>query len=245
MHPDGPHGAKEGHEEPATAPDPLPDEGTPMNLRRRLAAAAASGVALALGATVLAAAPASATTTSPGNRSLAAVLLSDGNQFDRNWNDYDIVTEAVLAVLAAKPGSPVKVVTDGDVALTAFLPRDDAFRRLVKDLTGTRPKTEKATFEAVAGLGIDTVETVLLYHVVPGATITRAQALKADGARLTTALGSTVKVDVTKRHGKRVIKLVDADRTDRNPRVVKADINKRNKQIAHGVDRVLRPIDLP
>jgi hypothetical protein len=215
-----------------------------MNLRRRLAAAAASGVALALGATVLAAAPASATAT-PGNRSLAAVLLSDGNRFDHNWNDYDIVTEAVLAVLAAKPNSPVKVVTDGNVALTAFLPRDDAFRRLVKDISGTRPKTEKATFEAVAGLGIDTVETVLLYHVVPGATITRAQALKADGAKLTTALGSTVKVDVTKRHGKRVIKLVDADRTDRNPRVVKADINKRNKQIAHGVDRVLRPLDLP
>ena len=31
-----------------------------------------------------------------GTRSLAAVLTADGNQFDSNWYDYDIVTEAVL-----------------------------------------------------------------------------------------------------------------------------------------------------
>ncbi len=68
---------------------------------RRLAAAAASGVALALGATVFAAAPASAT-QKPGTRPLAAVLLSDGNRFDRNSYDYDIVTEAALAVLEAE-----------------------------------------------------------------------------------------------------------------------------------------------
>jgi len=41
------------------------------------------------------------------------------------------------------------------------------------------------------------------------------------------------------------IQLVDADRSDRNPRVAVFDINKGNRQIAHAIDRVLRPSDLP
>jgi hypothetical protein len=42
------------------------------------------------------------------------------------------------------------------------------------------------------------------------------------------------------------ITLKDRDKDDRDPKVVlKAlDLNKGNKQIAHGIDRVLRPIDL-
>ena len=53
--------------------------------------------------------------------------------------------------------------------------------------------------------------------------------------------GGTVRVDVAWWR----INLIDADRNDRNPRVVKFDINKGNKQIAHAIDRVLRPVDLP
>ena len=83
---------------------------------------------------------------------------------------------------------------------------------------------------------------VLLYHVVPGATITYRQALKAKGARLTTALeGSTVRVKVRHRV---FVELVDADRNDRNPFVVQPNLNKGNRQIAHGIDRVLRPVNL-
>ncbi len=131
------------------------------------------------------------------------------------------------------------------MALTAFLPRDAAFKQLVKELTGSYPKSERAAFTTVAGLGIDTVETVLLYHVVPGATINRKAALTADGAKLTTAQGGKITVDVYRRHGTKRIKLKDADRNDRDPRVVRFDINKGNTQIAHGIDRVLRPVDLP
>ena len=149
-----------------------------MTLRRtltRLGAVALTGI-LAAG---LAAAPAGATTTSPGERSLAAVLTSDGNTFDRNWYDYDIVTEAVLAVLAAKPNSPVAVLADGSVPLTAFIPNDRAFQVLVHDLTGRWPSTEKKTFDQlVAAVGVDAVESVLLYHVVPGATIRAKDAVK-------------------------------------------------------------------
>jgi hypothetical protein len=214
-----------------------------MNLRRLGVSAAVLGLAAA---TIAPVASASASTPAPlGTRSLAAVLTSDGNQFDRNWYDYDVVTEAVLAVLDAKPNSPVKVLTDGTVPLTAFIPNDRAFQVLVRDLTGKTPRTERATFQAVAGLGIDTVEAVLLYHVVPGATITKKDAVKANGAVLTTALGATFTVKVYNRYLP-IIELRDQDPNDvnpfLNPRAL--DINKGNRQIAHGIVFVLRPADL-
>jgi uncharacterized surface protein with fasciclin (FAS1) repeats len=208
-------------------------------------AAAVAGAVLV--ASALTAAPATAHGKSKplGTKSLAAVLTAGKVGFDRNGSDYDILTAAVLAVLKAKPASPVGVLADGTTALTAFLPNDRAFERLVADIQHSkRLPGEKQAFTAVAGLGIDTVETVLLYHVVPGATITKKAALKADGASLKTAAGSSIKVDVYGFCWKRV-KLIDADRSDRDPRVNKFDINKGNRQIAHGIDRVLRPIDLP
>ena len=179
-----------------------------------------------------------------GTSSLATLLAKDGSGFDRNPNDFDIADNAVRAVLAAKPSSPVAVLADGTTPLTAFLPTDRAFRRLASELTGKRYRSEQAVFAALAAkLGIDTIESVLLYHVVPGATITFKQARRSDGAVLTTALsGATIRVDVTR--GNRIY-LVDADTNDRNPRIVRRDLNKGNRQIAHGIDRVLRPVDLP
>ena len=218
-----------------------------MKLRRSIA------LSVAAGAAILMAAPsaASAAPTAPaptGTRSLAAVLTANGNgQFDSNPFDYDIVTQAVLAVVGAKPSSPVALLTNGNVALTAFLPPDFAFRDLVRQLTGTSYASEKDVFNAlVAAAGVDTIETVLLYHVVPGATITSSDALNADGAALATAQGGTVKVDVVvKWLG--VVKLVDQDPTDANPYLnpFALNINKGNKQIAHGITAVLRPVDLP
>ena len=216
-----------------------------MKLRRSIA------LSVAAGAAILMAAPsaASAAPTAPtGTRSLAAVLTANGNgQFDGNPFDYDIVTQAVLAVVGAKPASPVGLLTKGDVALTAFLPPDFAFRDLVRQLTGRSYASEKDVFNAlVAAAGVDTIETVLLYHVVPGPTITSKHAVNADGATLTTAQGGTITVDVVvKWLG--LVKLVDQDPTDANPYLnpFALDINKGNKQIAHGITAVLRPVDLP
>ena len=72
--------------------------------------------------------------------------------------------------------------------------------------------------------------------------MTYGAARKADGARLETALGKHLRVNVPRG----TVRLGDADRDARNPRVIKAakDVNKGNKQIAHGIDRVLRPMDL-
>jgi len=207
-----------------------------MGIKKSITAGTAVAATAALGFGVVAAAPASA---KAGNDPLAGVLV-DGNKFDKNGKDYDIVTEAVLAVLAEKPDSPVSLLTDGTVRLTAFVPQDRAFFPLVKALTGKKPKNERAAFKAVASLGIDTVEAVLLYHVVPGSTITAKKALKANGAKLETAQGGTIKVKV---RGKSIT-LKDKDPDLKNPKVVQVNINKGNKQIAHGINRVLLPVNL-
>src|SRR6476469_858231 len=153
-----------------------------MKISRRITALAA-GLALTASTVLLTAAPAEAHAKHQlGRRSLAALLAKDGSSFDRNWNDYDILDNAVHAVLAADPKSPVAVLADGSVPLTAFLPTDRAFRRLASDLTGKNYTIEKAVCAAVASLGIPTVEKVLLYHVVPGKTIRYGAALRANGA---------------------------------------------------------------
>jgi hypothetical protein len=208
---------------------------------------AAALLAVGLGVASTGSAAAATHTQSLGTKSLASVLLADGNRFDRNWYDYDIVTEAVLAVLAAKPDSPVSVLTKGDVALTAFLPNDRAFQVLVADLTKKWIWNEEQVFTTLAGaVGIDTIEAVLLYHVVPGATIDSATALRSDNATLATALpGASFTVDVISKRFK-IVQLKDNDPNDVNPYLNPRalDINKGNRQIAHGIVFVLRPLDI-
>ena len=214
-----------------------------MNLRRLGVIATTLGLA----ATAAVAAPtATASDTATGTHSLAAVLTSDGNRFDRNWYDYDIVTEAVLAVLANKPASPVGLLTDGTVPLTAFIPNDRAFQVLAYDLTKKWPTTEEKTFDAlVAAAGVDALEQVLLYHVVPGAAITKKAAVNANGASLTTAQGGTIGVRVYNKYLP-IVELRDKDTNDvnpfLNPRAL--DLNAGNAQVAHGIVFVLRPLDL-
>jgi hypothetical protein len=210
---------------------------------RRLGVTAA---ALGLAAVAVAPAASAHTTSTPGTRSLAQVLTSDGNRFDRNWSDYDIVTEAVLAVLAAKPDSPVGLLTDGSVPLTAFIPNDRAFQLLAYDLTKKWPRTEEKTFTSlVSAVGVPAIEQVLLYHVVPGAAITKRAAVNANGAVLTTAQGGTIRVRVYSRYLP-IVELRDKDPNDVNPFLDPRalDINAGNRQVAHGILFVLRPQDL-
>jgi uncharacterized surface protein with fasciclin (FAS1) repeats len=179
------------------------------------------------------------------DRTLAEVLLADSAKddadgFDRRWWDYDIVTQAVLLF-----PDLVEAASDPDAELTVFLPKDIAFYRLVKDLTGTWPKSEADAFAAVASLGVDTVKAVLTYHIVPGA-ISYRDALRADGAVLTTLGGGTIEVDVKKRWWGTRVTLIDADTDDRNPRVVRPNIGgELANGYAHGINLVLRPVDLP
>src|SRR4051812_23262089 len=113
-------------------------KGTPMTIRKLATRIAAAAVAGTLAAGTLPAVGAQVHGPSKlGTRSLAAVLTRDTGGFDRNGKDFDVLTAAVLAVLQAKPNSPVKVLTDGSVALTAFIPNDTAFRLLARDLGGS------------------------------------------------------------------------------------------------------------
>jgi len=219
-----------------------------MIRRTRWSLALLASLPLTLAGTLVAPAAQAHTSHHPlGTRSLATVLAADGHGFDRRAKDYDVLDAAVGAVLTAKPDSAVAVLADGTTPVTAFLPNDRAFRRLAHGLTGRWYRSESRVFSKLAGaLGVDTIESVLLYHVVPGATITSRQAQRSDGAELATALsGASVTVDVRGcyRHHRRVT-LVDLDPDARNARVVQPNINKGNRQIAHGVNRVLRPVDL-
>lgn len=229
-----------------------------QTLRRR-AAAVLAATALGAGTALVAAPAASAHQSSPptGTRSLAEVLGNDlvpGNGFDRDWRDVDIVREAADAVIATKgvDGTPVALLADGTVPLTVFVPDDRAFRVLVHDLTGRWLSSESKVFAELAALPIDTVEAVLLYHVVPGATIgsddvRRLYRAPVADRTLATAQGGSVVVKVwLPSRAFPIVELRDADHDDANPflRPRALDINAGNVQIAHGISRVLRPIDL-
>ncbi len=209
-----------------------------MKRSRLIGGIAAAAIVLPLAAV---AAPA-ASAADMGTTSLASVLTSGQQGFDQDYKDYDILTAAVQAVLKANPNSPVKVLADGNTALTAFIPNDKAFMNLASALTKKKVTTEAAAFKAVASLGIPTVEKVLEYHVVPGATILSGDALKANGAKLKTALpGKTIGVKVVASPAS--ITLVDYNKALPNPKVIlsQVDINKGNMQVAHGIDAVLMP----
>lgn len=198
---------------------------------------AALGLGLAAATLVPAVAPASA---APAKPTLAQILLSDSksdwkNGFDRNPNDFDIVTQALLLF----PDLVDAASNPGDY--TVFLPTDYAFRRLVFDLTGKKVYAEADVFKAVAGLGVDTVKAVLQYHIIAGSRIDYRTALKADGVALTT-LGGTLTVDVQGKSFRKIV-LVDNEPDLKDAKVVRADI-KASNGIAHAIDRVLIPVNL-
>lgn len=209
-------------------------------MRKTWKKSAALGAVAALGAGALLIAPA-AQADDHNNMSLAEVLDVGNAKFDKDSGDFDILTKAAEAVLAANGDSAVAVLADGDVALTVFAPTDQAFMDLASALSGSKITDESKAFDAVAGLGIDTVEEVLLYHVIPGKTITSADALKSNGAVLPTALeGKNTKVIVL--DGPK-IRLRDYAPAFKNAQVILdlVDINKDGKQIAHGVNHVMLP----
>ena len=90
---------------------------------KRCVSALLAGSTLALGV-VQATAPAASAQAAPGENSLASLLTSHDDRFDGNAKDFDVVTEAALAVVAAKPGSPVALLADGTRRATVFAPTD-------------------------------------------------------------------------------------------------------------------------
>ena len=170
---------------------------------------------------------------------LTDVLTLAPNNFDNNLGDFDVFTAVFMDVWGMNPDSAVGAISKGDTALTAFVPTDRAFRKLVKHLTGKTPANEAATAAAVLSLGTATVEKVLLYHVVVGDPILSPAALQANGAVLNNAAGDSFRVKVAGT----TITLIDKNKKHKNAVVLlsKVDVNKGNKQVAHGINQVMLP----
>jgi uncharacterized surface protein with fasciclin (FAS1) repeats len=94
----------------------------------------------------------------------AAIGISaDNGTFDTNPNDFDILREALRA-------TKLDGLTTGKRQITVFAPQDKQFLALAAALPGgqANPTEGQALMEIAGALGLDTVGTVLAYHVAPG-----------------------------------------------------------------------------
>lgn len=205
--------------------------------------------ATALLATTIAAAPAGAQPGTDGQRPLSQVFGAD-NSFDNDPYDFDVARALILGVLKLKPASPLNVLTKGGVPLTVFVPKDVAFKQLVHDVLGVWIEDEGklarvalALLNRSGQMGVAAAEQLLLYHVVPGQTLTAKTLKKMRGEWLRTGAIGNRSIRVWVDHGD--VRLRDADEELRDPTVRRPDLNAGNRQIAHGIDRVLIPVDLP
>lgn len=209
-------------------------------------ALAAIGIAVAA-SSIAAVIPVSASTTDSKTLTIADVLLSDDkgkdandpNLFDRNWRDYDIVTEAVLLF-----PDLVAAASNAGASLTVVAPNDQAFRILAQNVTKKSFRNEADVFAAIASLGTETVKAVLTYHIV-GAKLGPAAVLSSDNVQVPTLGGGTFTVDVISKRAV-FVQFVDGDPNARNAYLNKVNVGggELANGYIHGVDRVLRPIDL-
>lgn len=173
--------------------------------------------------------------------SLADVLGEDtsGPETRRaDGTDYDLLTWAVGRVLAADPSSPVSVLTDPTQPLTVFLPDDAAFVAGLDALLPGRVTNEAGAYARMrTTVSVDTLEAILLGHVVVGSTVTSSDVADLAGQSLTTAAGTTLVVRVgddgsVTLESAAGVRLAGLDLAD-------LDLNLGQVQVAHGVDAVL------
>jgi uncharacterized surface protein with fasciclin (FAS1) repeats len=213
-------------------------------------ALAAVGIAVAAStiASIAAVGPVSAADSK--TLTIADVLLSDdagsgqANVLDKNWRDYDLLTAAVLAVGAT---DLVPAAANKNAALTVLAPNDQAFRLLAQNVAKKSFRTEQQVLDALLAVEASSpgiIKTILTYHIIP-AKLDPATVLASDNAQITTLGGGTFAVDVISKRAA-FVQFVDGDPNARNAYLNK--INVGGGELAngyiHGVDRVLRPIDL-
>jgi uncharacterized surface protein with fasciclin (FAS1) repeats len=198
----------------------------------------------ALAGTAALASPATAQTTQPTLFGAVAASLADnnGNATDRNWYDFDILANGVVA--AGLQGA----LDDPAANLTVFIPNDRAFQALVADLFGFRYwfASEATILGKIVELENSkpgTLATVITYHAVEG-QIDSATALSVPkGTELTTLQGGIIKVYPVPFLGTAI--LADQDPNDVNPTLVRSKLDiQASNGIAHGISFVLRPADL-
>jgi uncharacterized surface protein with fasciclin (FAS1) repeats len=211
---------------------------------RKFTAGLVAGAALA--GSVAFAAPASATNSAPPPTLFEAVAASlgdnNGAATDRNWYDFDILANGVLAA------GLKDALNDPNADLTVFLPNDRAFQALVADLVG--PKYWFANEATILGELVKvetakpgTLKTVILYHAVSGQIDSTTALSVPKGTPLTTLQGGVINVYPLPHLGTAI--LADQDPNDVNPFLVRSKLDiQASNGIAHGISFVLRPGDL-
>jgi uncharacterized surface protein with fasciclin (FAS1) repeats len=215
---------------------------------------------LAASALAVAAVPATASAADTPNSlfATAAASLNDngGKATDKNWYDFDILANAVVALGldgALKDDGPGGSGLD---AATVFAPNDRAFQLLVADITNTpwwklsEAKTLQTLLD-VAGVadlngtgvsGATALTQTVLYHVsAENITNLRARAFGPDITMLNTV--GTNKVDPVFVPFVRWVSLRDGDPNDANPLWYGRTISASNGTV-QVISRVLRPLDL-
>ncbi len=200
-------------------------------------------------ATTVAAAPAGAQPATDGQRPLSQVFGADEG-FDQDPYDFDVAKALIRGVLKLKPTSPLNVLAKGSVPVTVFVPKDVAFKQLAYDVLGVWVEDEAKLARVALVLlnrsgrvGVAAAEQLLLYHVVPGKTLTADALKRLAGSSIGTAALGNRPIGVWLDHGD--VRLRDADPQLSDPTVRRPDLNAGNRQVAHGIDRVLIPVDLP
>ncbi|MEC8195537.1 MAG: fasciclin domain-containing protein [Pseudomonadota bacterium] len=165
---------------------------------------------------------------------LLDVLKESGGSFDDDTTDFDMLLAALQATgLDAAADEP-------DADLTVFAPNDAAFVSLAQSL-GYDGEDEEGAFQAIVDAAgvlrpedpLSFVSDVLTYHISPGEQDSTA-VLGADS--IDTLFGSELGVDGAS--------LVDADPDAEDAEIIATDIGASNG-VAHVIDEVLRPLDLP
>jgi hypothetical protein len=232
-----------------------------VNYRKTIAACVVAAAAVATAIT-----PGAASAAPDEGRSILEVLQADGNRLDKNWGDFDITHKFMTDAIAEGPGLIFKgsprsareineafaALADGSYELTAFLPTDRAWRRVLVDMEPEGPvakkqvdPTEKAVYAELRGVvgGTSPIwQFILLNQIVPEQKLNYRQLRQSDGDQLETAIGGYLEVDKGSRG--RVFLRDEAPFKDMVVKRNTTDINKGNPQIAHAVKRISVPFFL-
>ncbi len=170
-------------------------------------------------------------------------------QADAKRGQFNIIGNVVLALAGSGDLTEADVAALSSAELTAFLPTDNGFRRLVADLQGKRwwqVKEGDVIPFLVDTLGLPTIAEVVKYHIFAGGQVDYRTALSLDdnrrngtGVFIEMYNGGDLGID---RRGF-FLQLDDAGTAGlgtTNPWVVRPNIDGGNA-LVHGISEVLLP----